>query len=124
LPSNARSDQVTPVPYIADLDNVTIAYICLFRRTRRDGGVALVIQYTVKIGGYVVASFVRNSHDPMYAMLHFRRESLADDLQLLKTKITAPPAFREMTRSEAETFAAEDTRLSKKQIRILPPKER
>ena len=80
----------------------------------------MVIQYTVKVGGDVAASLVRNSRDPIYGMFHFRRERLAEDLEHLTATFAGPLDFREMTRAEAEIFAAEDTSLAKKQIRVVP----
>ena len=121
LPKQASADQATPVPYIGKIGNVTVAFIGLFRRTRTESGVGLVIQYTVKIGDIVVASLVRNVADPLYGMLHFRREFLNEVTKHLKKVINWPMEFREMTRSEAETFAVEDNNMAKKQIRILPP---
>lgn len=120
LPAEAREDRVTPVPYLGEMGDVTVAFISLFRRTRANGGVGLIIQYTVRIGDTVVASLVRNSRDPIYGMLHFRREQLPEDLEHLKTTLTEPMAFRAMTRKEAETFAVEDKGMAKKQIRVLP----
>ena len=120
LPDQARSDQVTPLPYVCEVDDIAIAFISLFRRTRDDGGVGLVIQYTVKIGNKIVAALVRNSRDPLYGMLHFRREHLAEDLEYLTKTFTDSMDFREMTREEAETFAAEDKSLTKRQIRVTP----
>ena len=120
LPVQARADQVTPIPYVGEMSDVTVAFISLFRRTRATGGVGLIIQYTVKIGGVVVASLVRNSHDPIYGMFHYRRQRLTEDFEHLKATLTSPMEFREMTRVEAETFAAEDPGLAKKQIRIVP----
>lgn len=120
LPPQTRADQVTPIPYICDLGGTTIAFISLFRRTRDEGGVGLVIQYTVKIGERVVAALVRNSRDPLYGMLHFRRKELAQDLEHLTAVVKDPLEFREMTREETETFAAEDKSLSRRQIRVTP----
>jgi hypothetical protein len=120
LPENARSDQVTPVPYVCESGDATIAFISLFRRTRANGGVGLVIQYTVKIGDKVAAALVRNSRDPLYGMFHYRREHLAEDLEHLAKTFAGPMEFREMTRDEAESFAAEDKSLARRQIRVTP----
>tara|TARA_R110000868_G_scaffold7821_7_gene41197 strand:- start:280 stop:723 length:444 start_codon:yes stop_codon:yes gene_type:complete len=120
LPAEARGDRVTPIPYLGELGDVTVAFISLFRRTRANGGVGLIIQYTVRIGETVVASLVRNSRDPIYGMFHFRREHLPKDLEHLKATLIAPMSFREMTRAEAETFAVEDKSMAKKQIRVIP----
>jgi hypothetical protein len=120
LPEQARTDQVTPLPYMCKVGDTAIAFISLLRRTRDDGGVGLVIQYTVKIGEKIIASLARNSRDPLYGMLRFRREHLAEDLEQLTNTFTSPMDFREMTREEAETFVAEDKSLARRQIRVTP----
>ncbi|MEQ9447776.1 MAG: hypothetical protein RLN70_02600, partial [Rhodospirillaceae bacterium] len=117
LPDQARSDRLTPVPFIASMGEATIAFIALFRRTRPNGGVGTTVQYTIKLGPSIIAFLVRNSHDPTYGMLHYRREHLADDLAKLKRSLTGPLEFREMKREEADAFAAEAHGMSKKQIR-------
>jgi hypothetical protein len=78
-----------------------------------------VIQYTVKIGGEVVIALVRNSQNPAYGMLHYRKADAAKDLAHLQATLTAPRDYREMTREEIDAFSTDVSGLAKKQIRIM-----
>lgn len=120
VPPNLSGQDLVPVPHIATVGDVDVGFIALFRRTGPGRAVAMVIQYTVRIGGEVVVALVRNSQNPAYGMLHYRKTEAADDLKHLQATLSAPRDYREMTRAEIDQFSADVHGLDKKQIRIMP----
>jgi len=120
VPPGIKAQDLTPVPHIATVGDIDIGFIALFRATGPGRAVALVIQYTVKIGGHVVISLVRSSQNPAYGMLHYRKAQAEKDLAHLQATLTAPREYRDMTRAEIDDFSTDVTGLDKKQIRIMP----
>ena len=120
VPPNLSNQNLMPVPHIATVGDVDVGFIALFRRTGPGRAVALVIQYTVRIGGDVAVALVRNSENPAYGMLHYRKARAAEDFAHLQAMLTAPRDYREMTRPEIDQFAVDVQGFDKKQIRIMP----
>jgi len=112
-------EQPTPIPFIATVDDIEVAFIAMIRRTSPTSVLALVIQYSVRAGGAVVASMIRNMQNPIYGLMHFRPE-IADDLAYLQNHLTGPLAYRLMTDDEIKHFAVDMDGMTKKQIRLRP----
>ena len=120
VPPDLSAKNLTPVPFIAMVGDVEIGFISLFRSTGPGRAVAMVIQYTVKVGGEVVATLIRSSQNPAYGMLHYRKSHAAGDFKHLTDTLTAPRDYREMTRAEIDQYSQDAQGLDKKQIRIMP----
>ena len=120
VPANLSGQKLTPFPYMATVGDVDIGFLSLFRSTGPGRAVAMVIQYTVRIGGEVVVSLIRSAQNPAYGMLHYRKAHAGADLKHLQDTLVGPRDYREMTRAEVEQFSKDAQGLDKKQIRIMP----
>ena len=120
VPEGLDAENLMSIPYLASISDIDIGFISLFRRTGSGSCVALVIQYTVKIGGAVVVTMIRNASDPAYGLFHYRQSEAPEDLNYLRATLQGPRDYRAMAPGEIEKFADDISGMAKTQIRIVP----